>query len=160
MKSYETINKLAKRFEIRLKKNAEENNPVKFSGILVAALSAPEIDIEEDFVKVDKSHITLLSYELSKDARKVMKTDFNSTNCTPFPTITFGDPYKADNGTKCSIVVDCNEQESIRKWIEDNIINVINADISIDPSRIYHISVANRTGSQFDSVPDPWNHRV
>ena len=131
---------------------------VKFTGILIASVSLPSCEIPAGFLPVDQPHITLLSSsELGKDVRKAMKG--MDLACLPsFPSVTFGPAYSADNGTKASVVCDCVEQDAIRTWVE-SAVAALGIAVTLNPERVYHVSVANRTGSQFDSVPDPWNHR-
>jgi hypothetical protein len=130
---------------------------VKFTGILVASVPLPACEIPAGFLPVEEPHITLLSSELGKDVRKILKGKDLSI-LPPFPAVTFGPAYSADNGTKASLVCDCVEQAEIRAWVE-SAIATLGIPVTLDPSRVYHVSVANRTGSKFDSVPDPWNHR-
>lgn len=130
---------------------------IKFTGILVASVPLPAVEIPAGYLPVDQPHITLLSSELGKDVRKAMK-GMDLACLPPFPSVTFGPAYSADNGTKASIVCDCNEQAEIRAWVE-SAVAALGIAVTLNPERVYHVSVANRTGSQFDSVPDPWNHR-
>lgn len=130
---------------------------VKFTGILVASVPLPAVEIPAGFLPVDQPHITLLSSELGKDVRKALKG--RDLSALPdFPAVTWGAPYSADNGIKASLVCDCVEQSQIRAWVE-SAVAALGIAVVVDPARVYHVSVANRTGSQFDSVPDPWNHR-
>ena len=130
---------------------------VKFTGILVASVPLPSCEIPAGFLPVDQPHITLLSSELGKDVRKALKgRDLSALPA--FPAVTFGPAYSADNGTKASLVCDVIEQGAVRAWVE-SAVAALGIAVVVDPSRVYHVSVANRTGSQFDGVPDPWNHR-
>lgn len=132
---------------------------VKFTGILVAVdFHVFEIDIPEPFKAVDHIHITLLSSELSPGARKALKGK-DLSKLPPFPKVTFGTTHIADNGKKISIYADCMQQDAIRAWVEQAIA-ILGIDAKVDPARVYHVSIANLTGSQYDSVPDPWNHCV
>lgn len=134
-----------------------------FKNILVGIPSEKElgdlggIKIPEGFVSVDHLHITLLSSELSKEARKDLKGK-DLSSIPSFPSVSFLEPYVAHNGVKGSIVVDCVEQSAIKEWVE-GIVEQLGIDCKINPERVYHLSIANFTGSQFDSVPDPWNHK-
>lgn len=133
---------------------------VEFKNILVAEVTqAPSAELPEGFVRVDHTHITLLSSELSKPVRAYLKSNWGSSSLPEFPSVTFGESYLADNGKKASVVADCNEQEAIREWVSE-VVSILGLDVTVDPSRVYHVSIANRTGSQYDSVPDPWNHRI
>lgn len=131
---------------------------VKFTGILIASVPMPAIAVPDGYVMVDVPHITLLSNEIGKDVRRAIKG--MDLACLPaFPNVTFGMPYLADNGTKASVVCDVNEQDEVRAWVE-SAITALGVTVTMNPERVYHISVANRTGSRYDSVPDPWNCRV
>lgn len=117
------------------------------------------LTIPDGMVRVDQIHVTILSSELDKDTRKILKGKDLSI-LSPMPTVTFGAPYVASNSDtgKQSLVCDCNEQAEIRAWVE-SAVAALGIAVTLNPERVYHVSVANRTGSQFDSVPDPWNHR-
>jgi hypothetical protein len=134
-----------------------------FTGILVAkGLDKNDFSdmIPEGMIPVDHLHVTLLSSELPKELRAKIKKDFSILDKLEFPDVTFGNPYIVDNGTKRSAVVDLNEQEPVRLWVK-LALALFEIDTSIiNPARVYHVSIANKTGSQFDSVPDPWNHKV
>ena len=140
-----------------------------FTSILVAILYEEwkadmfaGIEIPAGMVPVDQRHVTLLSSEIGKDARKALK-EANLValqEAMPFPTVTFSSPaYVADNGKKRSLVVDCDQQAEIRQWVVAAMAK-LGIEYTLNPDRVYHLSVANLTGSQFDSVPDPWNCRV
>jgi len=117
-------------------------------------------NIPPGYVRVSPAHITLLSSELPNNVRKILKGIWNTLELPPFPEVTYGEPYLANNGRKESLVAPCNEQGAIRAWVEQ-VVDMLGLDgIVIDPNREYHVSVANPTGSPFDSVPDPWNHRI
>jgi hypothetical protein len=129
---------------------------IEFTGILVAQTVLPAIEIPSGYLPVKYAHITILANELGKD-RKAWKTA-NLKSLPAFPSVTFSAPYLASNGTKESVVCDCIEQDAIREWVIQSIA-ILGIPVTLNPERVFHISVANRTGSQYDSVPDPWNHR-
>lgn len=133
---------------------------VKFQGILFATVDAsPNVAIPDDMEPVEGLHITLLSSELDKEARKRFKKAWkeNSDKLLPFPKVTFGPAYVADSGKKRSLVCNVMEQDLVRQWVVACLAMLgIEADAYY---KVYHVSVANPTGSKFDSVPDPWNHR-
>jgi hypothetical protein len=131
---------------------------VVFKNILLVQIPHLDMGIPEGYKCVDHLHITLLSNELGKDVRKELKSKDLSI-LAPFPSVSFGSPYCASNGAKESYVCDCIEQDAIRTWVE-NAIATLGIAVTLNPARVYHVSVANRTGSVFDSVPDPWNHRI
>lgn len=131
---------------------------VQFTGILIASAELPNVTIPPGLVAVDHPHITLLSSELSRAVRQALRGINIAAIDEPFPTVTFGEPYIADNGTRRTLVCDCVEQAEIRAWLLDAVA-CLNLDVTVNESRVYHISVANLTGIQFDSIPDPWNHR-
>ena len=134
-----------------------------FQGILVAKGVDPSAFagmVPEGMQPVTALHMTLLSSELDKDARKQVKKAFNPATLPPFPSVTFGQPYEADNGAKRSMVVDANEQNAIRTWCKLACAVMGLPEGTVNEARVYHVSIANPTGSQFDSVPDPWNHKV
>ena len=130
---------------------------IKFVGILVAEPIGFKCPIPEGFFYIDHPHITLLSWELSKENKQKLR-DTDLSILDEFPSITWNKPYLADNGKKISIVRDAIEQQAIKAWVWKAIAD-LKLDCYVDNSRIYHVSVANKTGSQYDSVPDPWNHR-
>jgi hypothetical protein len=135
----------------------ERQNMIEFAGILKAIMPSPSIAIPQGFVRVSEPHITLMARELSKPVKAELKATWGSNTLPEFPTVTYGQPYYSSNGVKQSIVVDCVEQSEIRVWLQD-VIRILMLDVTLDPTRVYHLSVANRTGSPYDSVPDPWNH--
>ena len=147
---------------------------VKFQGILVASVSAwcydsetrslslqagGDYEIPSDMEPVSELHITLLSSELDKKARKIAKARFaeRGADLLPFPSVTFGPAYLADSGKKRSLVCNVIEQDKVRQWVVACLALLgIEADAYF---RVYHVSIANPTGSKFDSVPDPWRYR-
>lgn len=147
---------------------------VSFQGILFASVSAHCYDSEarvlslmgggdyqipEGMELVNELHITLLSSELDKEARKMFKARFaeRSADLLPFPEVTFGPAYLADSGKKRSLVCNVREQDKVRQWVIGCLALMgIAADAYF---RVYHVSIANPTGSKFDSVPDPWRYR-
>ena len=134
---------------------------VDFSGILFATVELPSgVAIPEGYKQVTSLHITLLSSELPKAVRKELKGIWGMSSLPEFPSITFeSKPFFANNGKKESLVLNCNEQDEIRAWLVE-VIAILGLSVTVNPERVFHLSVANRTGSKFDSVPDPWNHRV
>jgi len=133
---------------------------VKFQGILFATVdNPPQVDLPEGMVPVDELHITLLSSERDKEARKRFKQAWaeKSDQLLPFPNVTFGPAYFADSGKKRSIACNVVEQNAVRQWVIACLVLLgIEADAYF---KVYHVSVANPTGSKFDSVPDPWRYR-
>lgn len=129
---------------------------IAFTGILVAQVALPVVEVPAGYLPVDHPHITLLAGVELGD-RKAWKTADLSL-LPVFPSLTFGPTYFASNGTKESVVADVVEQDIIREWLVQAVA-ILGIPAVLNPSRVYHISVANRTGSQYDSVPDPWNHR-
>lgn len=98
----------------------------------------------------EKLHITLLNQAVLKPFAKELKGK-------EFPqytgSITYGDVYsvtREDEG-KHSVFVVINEQEELYKYILDALAEM---GIVAEPesSRIYHISLANKTGNPHDSV--------
>ena len=133
-----------------------------FKGIFVAKTDDSSMFagmIPEGMQLVSVLHITLMSSELSKDARKQVKKNFNPSVLPLFPNVTFGKPYMANNGEKSSIVVDVNEQNAVRTWCKLACVILGLPEDTVKDARVYHVSIANPTGVPFDSVPDPWNHR-
>ena len=134
---------------------------INFSRILTAEPRDFAVPIPPNMKPVDASHVTLLSRELSRAGRD--KLESMDLSCLPpFPALTWGPAYLADNGKKCSLVRDAREQEEVAHWVALAVhrLGLGPEDVRLDPSRVYHVSVANMTGSPFDSVADPWNHRV
>lgn len=131
---------------------------VRFSNILVADPPACNVTIPEGLIAVDHPHITLLSNELSREVRATMRGR-DLASLPAFPEVTFGEPYIAETAERRTLVCDCIEQDAIRAWVE-SAVAALGIPVVVDPSRVYHISVANTTGSQFNSIPDPWNHRA
>ena len=130
---------------------------IAFTGILVAQVALPVVEVPAGYVPVDHPHITLLAGELGKDRKAWKAADLSSLPA--FPSVTFSAPYLASNGAKESVVCDCVEQQAISEWLAQAIA-IVGIPAVLNPARVFHISVANRTGSQYDSVPDPWNCRV
>jgi len=133
---------------------------IKFQGILTALVeSPPQVDLPEGFLPVEECHITLLSSELNKETRKAFKRVWKerADSLPPFPVVTFGSAYLADSGKKRSLVCNVMEQDKVRRWVVTCLdLMGIEADAYF---RVYHVSIANLTGSKFDSVPDPWRYR-
>lgn len=130
---------------------------VRFTGILVAEPPTINCEVPGDLVPVNGVHITLLSSELTSEVRRELRSADLSA-LPAFPTVTMGESYIADNGARRTLVCDVNEQDLVRGWLEAAI-DQLGIPVLINPSRVWHVSVANRTGSPHDSIPDPWNHR-
>ena len=130
---------------------------IKFTGILTAKPRNYMCNFPKKYIHVDNPHITLLSYELDEDSRSLLK--HKDLSILPkFPMLTWGHPYIVNNNVKESVVRDAIEQNLIKFWLKVSL-GLLQLNIEPDPNRIFHVSIANRTGSQYDSVPDPWNHK-
>jgi len=141
---------------------------LSFTGILQVSLDdseVPDVPVPEGMALIEALHITLLSSSI-KPHRKAFKKAFKAVrdSLPPFPGVTFGEPYIADNGEKRSMVCDVIEQARVHEWVTECVLRCADvdetiADVEPESDRVYHVSVANTTGSRFDSVADPWNHR-
>ena len=139
-----------------------EHLTVKFSGILQA-----EVDIRDLpeiapplFVYLDEKdlHITLLSSEI-KECRKEFKKVWKERgkSLPPFPRVTYGEPYIADNGEKRSFVIDLSpkSQSDVAKWLAQALETLGIGSMVNHQGRVYHVSLANLTGSKFDHGSEP-----
>lgn len=134
---------------------------VNFNRILTATPKDFAVPIPPALKPVDRPHVTLLYKELSQAGRDKLK--HADLSCLPpFPPLTWGPAYLADDGKKRSLVRDAQEQDEIQLWVAlaAHQLGLGAEDVLLDTNRVYHVSVANKTGSVFDSVPDPWNWRV
>lgn len=142
---------------------------VSFKGILQAHIEdlsvfpdlAPPMFI---YLAVEDLHITILtSKELGPLKDQFEKDWKNYQDLFPlFPEVSFEtEPYISDNGSKRSWVLNLAHWSQIKVWYWlYRVLVVMGLERKIQPSeRVFHVSLANRTGIRFDSVPDPWNHK-
>jgi len=104
----------------------------------------------------DKLHITMLHQKLAKPLAKVAIPALDSQ-------LSF-DPnevYLIEREGKKSIFVVANEQEALRNYM-NNLGKNLGIELQIEPSRIFHVTLANLTGNPADSVghseESPINH--
>lgn len=142
---------------------------VSFKGILQAHVEdlsvLPEI-APKGFIYLGEEdlHITLLNSKELGEYKEQFKRDWkNHQDLFPlFPEISFeAEPYIARNEGKCSWVLDLDKWSQFVVWYWlHKVLKIMGLHKVVQPSdRVFHVSLANTTGSRFDSVPDPWNHR-
>lgn len=155
-------------FNLNLKKEASEiselineGSPsrVDFSGILKLSPSNPPTNVQEDLsgyfkehglepLRADKLHITLLNQAVLKPFAKELKEKSFPEYDGP---ITYGDSYFITRDQKESVFVVIKEQGKLSNYISRTLEEMgINA--KPEPNRIYHITLANKTGNPHDSV--------
>lgn len=141
---------------------------VELKGILQAHVedlsSFPEI-APKGFIYLNGEdlHITLLTMKelepFGSEFRKTWK-EYKKI-MPPFPEVSFKkDPYISNDGQKCSWVLDLDRwsQFKVWNWLY-KVLSIMGLEKKVQPSnRVFHVSLANRTGSKNDSVPDPWRH--
>jgi len=91
----------------------------------------------------DKLHVTLLHQQLAKPLKKVAVPPMQTE-------ITF-DPskvYMIEREGKKSVFAVVNEQDAIKEYMN----SIAQMGVQIEPSRTYHVTVANLTGNVADSV--------
>lgn len=126
----------------------ETEQPV-FAGILkmlpsnageLAEIQQKIVEAHPDLVPlpINKLHITLLHQSLAKPLKKSILPTFEGT-------ISFGDAYVIERGDRKSAFVVVNEQDALREYIKG-------LNIEPEAQRVYHISVANKTGTTDASV--------
>lgn len=142
---------------------------VELKGILQAHVedlqSLPEI-APKGFVYLNGEdlHITLLTMTelrpFGAEFRKAWKE--HADKIPPFPEVAFEKlPYIAKSKEKSSWVLDLDRWSQLKVWYWlYKVLSLMGLERNVQPSkRIFHVSLANRTGSKYDSVPDPWNYR-
>lgn len=118
------------------------------------------------YLNAEDLHITLLTMKELYPANLEFRNDWNYHHnnkvLPPFPAVRFAEtPYIVDNGEKRSWVLDLDEwsQHKVWNWLYE-VLYLMDLEKEVQPSkRVFHVSLANATGSKFDSVPDPWNHK-
>lgn len=122
-------------------------NVTVFSGIVKMLPASAPLDIQRDVLEKrselipivpEKLHITLLHQSAAKPLKGKEIPQYEGD-------ITYGDCYLAKRGEQVSAFVVINEQDELRNYVES-------FGVGVEPTRIYHISLANLTGNPGDSV--------
>ncbi len=132
---------------------------VEFSEILKLMPANPPTDlqdllssylVEHDLkpLPAEKLHITLLNQAILKPFVKELKGKEFPQYIGP---LTYGPIYSIVRDGKHSVFVVINEQGELSDYIS-NILDEIGIPAKPESSRIYHISLANKTGNPLDSV--------
>jgi 2'-5' RNA ligase len=142
----------------------EPAGKTEFSGILKLMPANPPTDLQgslSDYfqehnllpIPADRLHITLLHQDVLKQFAKELKNK-------PIPqytgSITYGPVYSIkrsdEKGDKESVYVKINEQDALRTHVEE-VLESLGLDKNLrEKNRIYHISLANKTGTTDKSV--------
>lgn len=132
---------------ISLAAESSGQNVTVFAGILKMLPSNTPLDIQNTIISMypellpiaaDKLHITLLHQAIAKPLKGKEIPQYDGV-------ITFGDCYIAKRGDLVSAFVVVNEQEELRAYVES-------FGVGVEPTRIYHVSLANLTGKTSESV--------
>ncbi len=113
------------------------------------------IDVPENLIplKKDDLHVTLL--KLKKEDRKKVKEYVSTLIDADIPDVRFSHGFVVRRDDKESYAAVVHEQLKLRTFV-DSIIENCGLEVSdYDKNRPFHISLANLTGSPFDSVGDP-----
>lgn len=132
---------------ISLAAESSGQNVTVFAGTLKMLPSNAPLDIQNNIISkhpellpiaAEKLHITLLHQTIAKPLKGKEIPQYDGA-------ITFGDCYIAKRGDLLSAFVVVNEQEELRAYAES-------FGVGIEPTRVYHISLANLTGKTSESV--------
>ena len=94
----------------------------------------------------DKLHVTMLHQKLAKPLSKVSVPALDtSLSFNP------NQVYLIEREGKKSVFVVANEQEAIKDYM-NNLGKNLGIELQIEPSRLYHVTLANLTGNPADSV--------
>jgi len=122
-------------------------NVTVFSGIVKMLPANAPLDIQNNIlprhpellpIAAEKLHITLLHQTIAKPLKGRELPQYDGA-------ITFGDCYIAKRGDLVSAFVVVNEQDELRAYVDS-------FGVGIEPTRVYHISLANLTGKTSESV--------
>lgn len=143
----------------------EPAGKTEFSGILKLMPTNPPTNIRDsvlDYLNKDRTedkklspilnerlHITLLHQSvLSPFAKEIKKK--------PIPpytgSITYGDTYSIERGDKESVFVVIKEQGELKEYVKEVLRSLDLGEDLMEISRIYHISLGNKTGKTDQSV--------
>lgn len=143
----------------------EPAGKTEFSGILKLMPANPPTDLRDSAldhinskrdennklfpILNEKLHITLLHQSvLSPFAKEIKKKTI-----PPYTgSITYGDTYHIERGDKESVFVVINEQDALKKYVKEVLRSLDLGEDLMEKSRIYHISLGNKTGKPDQSV--------
>lgn len=94
----------------------------------------------------DKLHVTMLHQKLAKPLAKL--------NMPPLQTELSFNPeniYVVEREGRKSVFVVANEQDALRSYM-DNLGPSLGVELQTEPSRVFHVTLANLTGNPADSV--------
>jgi 2'-5' RNA ligase len=155
-------------FNLNLRKEASEVSEltaesapsrVNFSGILKLSPSNPPTNVQEGLsgyfkehglepLPADKLHITLLNQAVLKPFAKELKEKAFPEYDGP---ITYEKKYSITRDQKESVFVVIKEQKKLSDYISKTL-KEMDIGAEPEPNRIYHITLANKTGNPHDSV--------
>ena len=102
----------------------------------------------------DRLHVTIIHQSVLKPFRKLMK---NIELPAP-PSISIGSEIKAAcEGEKKSYFVEINEQQKLKDYVNE-VMTMVGGPADPEPSRVFHISLTNKTGNPHDSIAYTWEY--
>ena len=141
---------------IQEKKIFSENYQPEVTGILkVKPESSDLVDLQNKVLEKfpdltplaqDKLHVTMLHQKLAKPLAKVAIPALESQLSFDTKHV-----YSVEREGKKSVFVVVNEQEALRSYM-NNLGKNLGIELQIEPSRLYHVTLANLTGNPVDSV--------
>ena len=147
---------------MKLMENLLLEQEVKFSGILkimpspenLALIESTIADLPPEAVPLpsDKFHVTLIHQNILKPYRKIIK-QMDKDGILPAPPRVNLETNLSlrEDGDKKSWVLWVENQDQLNYYV-DEIMELIGGATNPEPERVFHISVANLTGSPGDSV--------
>jgi hypothetical protein len=94
----------------------------------------------------DKLHVTMLHQKLAKPLSKVSVPVLDASLSFDVDQV-----YSVEREGKRSVFVIANEQAAIKDYM-NNLGKNLGIELQIEPSRLYHVTLANLTGNPADSV--------
>ena len=143
-------------------KETLNESEVKFSGILKLMPSASTSKLIENLIvelpqravvlPVDKWHVTLIHQSILKPYRKEFKLLEKGQLLPAPPSISIVPSLdrRVSEG-KESWVVWVKNQDELKSYV-NKVMEIVGGQINPEPTRVFHISVANLTGNPGDSV--------
>jgi hypothetical protein len=139
-------------------------NLTTFSGILKIMSGNPPTDLQDKFsgyfeenglkkIDADRLHITLLHQDVLRPFAKAIK---GKEILQYTGSITYGKVYSikrsGDQENKHSVFVLINEQDAIKTYVKEVLKSLGLDENLMEEKRIYHVSLANKTGTTDQSV--------
>lgn len=105
-------------------------------------------------IKFDKRHVSLVHQRLLKPYRKELKVAYRSDTLKTPPRVKLGTKvHLVSRGGRMSWFLVVQNSKAMRRYIND-VMASVGAGPAMEPDRLFHVSIANLTGSRKDSVGD------